>query len=74
MWYLCLYATQGVDLRAPLRAGASTDDLVSLVKAGWTARTDRGAEQRLELGERRAFVPVNSLKKDPHLEMHTRGG
>jgi cyclic pyranopterin phosphate synthase len=74
MWYLCLYATQGVDLRAPLRAGASADDLASLVKAGWTGRTDRGAEQRLELGERRAFVPVNSLKKDPHLEMHTRGG
>jgi cyclic pyranopterin phosphate synthase len=74
MWYLCLYATQGVDLRAPLRAGASADDLASLVKAGWLARSDRGAEQRLELGERRAFVPVNSLKKDPHLEMHTRGG
>jgi cyclic pyranopterin phosphate synthase len=74
MWYLCLYATQGVDLRAPLRAGAHADDLASLVKAGWLARADRGAEQRLELGERRAFVPVNSLKKDPHLEMHTRGG
>jgi GTP 3',8-cyclase len=74
MWYLCLYATQGVDLRAPLRAGASADDVTSLVKAGWMARADRGAEQRLELGERRAFVPVNSLKKDPHLEMHTRGG
>jgi cyclic pyranopterin phosphate synthase len=74
MWYLCLYATQGIDLRAPLRAGATASDLTSLVKAGWTGRTDRGAEQRLELGERRAFVPVNSLKKDPHLEMHTRGG
>jgi cyclic pyranopterin phosphate synthase len=74
MWYLCLYATQGIDLRAPLRAGASGDDLASLVKAGWVARTDRGAEERLELGERRAFVPINSLKKDPHLEMHTRGG
>jgi len=74
MWYLCLYATKGVDLRAPLRAGASADDLASLMRAGWTARSDRGAEQRLELGERRAFVPVNSLKKDPHLEMHTRGG
>jgi cyclic pyranopterin phosphate synthase len=74
MWYLCLYATQGVDLRAPLRAGASDADIASLVKAGWTGRDDRGAEQRLELGERRAFVPVKALKKDPHLEMHTRGG
>jgi cyclic pyranopterin phosphate synthase len=74
MWYLCLYAAQGIDLRAPLRASASGDDLASLVKAGWVGRTDRGAEERLELGERRAFVPIKSLKKDPHLEMHTRGG
>jgi len=74
MWYLCLYATQGIDLRAPLRAGARPDDLAALIKAGWTRRDDRGAEERLELGERRAFVPVKALKKDPHLEMHTRGG
>jgi cyclic pyranopterin phosphate synthase len=74
MWYLCLYAAQGIDLRAPLRAGASADDLAALIKAGWTRRDDRGAEERLELGERRSFVPVNALKKDPHLEMHTRGG
>ena len=74
MWYLCLYATHGIDLRAPLRSGASDDVVASLLKAGWTGRDDRGAEQRLELGERRAFVPVKALKKDPHLEMHTRGG
>ena len=74
MWYLCLYATHGIDLRAPLRAGARPDDLAALIKAGWTRRDDRGAEERLELGERRAFVPVKALKKDPHLEMHTRGG
>jgi GTP 3',8-cyclase len=74
MWYLCLYATHGIDLRAPLRAGATAGDLASLIRAGWTRRDDRGAEQRLELGERRAFVPVKALKKDPHLEMHTRGG
>jgi cyclic pyranopterin phosphate synthase len=74
MWYLCLYASQGIDLRAPLRAGASAGDLAALIKAGWTHRDDRGAEERLELGERRSFVPVKALKKDPHLEMHTRGG
>jgi GTP 3',8-cyclase len=74
MWYLCLYATQGIDLRAPLRKGATAEQLAELIRQGWTGRTDRGAEQRLELGERRAFVPVKALKKDPHLEMHTRGG
>jgi cyclic pyranopterin phosphate synthase len=75
MWYLCLYATRGIDLRAALRSGASVEELAALVTAGWTGRTDRGAEERLALGERRAFVPVQDLlRKDPHLEMHTRGG
>jgi cyclic pyranopterin phosphate synthase len=74
MWYLCLYAAQGIDLRAPLRRGADGDELAAIIRAGWQQRSDRGAEQRLELGDRRAFVPVTTLKKDPHLEMHTRGG
>jgi GTP 3',8-cyclase len=59
MWYLCLYAARGIDLRADR----------------WRIRDDRGAEERVALGDRRAFVPVQDLlKKDPHLEMHTRGG
>jgi cyclic pyranopterin phosphate synthase len=74
MWYLCLYATRGIDLRAPLRNGATATDLRSIIEAGWRARNDRGAETRLELGDRRAFVSIQSLKQDPHLEMHTRGG
>ncbi len=74
LWYLCLYAAQGLDLRAPLRSGVRPDDLTDLIRRRWIDRTDRGAEDRLALGDRRAFVPVNSLKKDPHLEMHTRGG
>jgi GTP 3',8-cyclase len=74
MWYLCLYATHGTDLRAAIRGGASGDELRRLISAAWQARTDRGAETRLALGERRAFVPINALKRDPHLEMHTRGG
>jgi cyclic pyranopterin phosphate synthase len=75
MWYLCLYATRGLDLRGPIRRGASADDLRALIAGGWRARDDRGAEERLALGDRRAFVPVQDLlKKDPHLEMHTRGG
>ena len=75
MWYLCLYATHGLDLRAPLRAGAAADALREIIAAGWRGRADRGAEERVALGERRAFVPVQDLlRKDPHLEMHTRGG
>ncbi len=75
MWYLCLYATRGTDLRGPVRRGASSQELREIITRGWTGRSDRGAEERLALGDRRAFVPVQDLlKRDPHLEMHTRGG
>ncbi|MEP7309037.1 MAG: GTP 3',8-cyclase MoaA [Acidobacteriota bacterium] len=74
LWYLCLYAPNGTDLRGPLRAGATPDELRALLTQGWQARDDRGAEERRELSERRGFVAMNALRKDPHLEMHTRGG
>ncbi|MEP7117454.1 MAG: GTP 3',8-cyclase MoaA [Acidobacteriota bacterium] len=74
MLYLCLYATRGLDLRAPLRNDASDDQLRALITATWQARTDRGAEARLDVPDRRPLIPVSTLKRDPHLEMHTRGG
>jgi GTP 3',8-cyclase len=72
MWFLCLYAPRGIDLRGPLRSGASDADLASLIRAAWGARADRGAEERLQA--ERAPLPVEVLRTDPHLEMHTRGG
>jgi len=74
LWYLCLYATRGVDLRGPLRGGAGPDELRALVSGVWRARTDRGAQDRLALGNRQPLVQIGGLKRDPHLEMHTRGG
>jgi GTP 3',8-cyclase len=74
LWYLCLYAAQGTDLRAPLRAGATVDELCNLIVSRWEVRDDRGAEVRLALRNRTPFIPLKSLKQDPHLEMHTRGG
>ena len=74
MWFLCLYAARGIDLRGAVRRGATVDELVELISAGWRARDDRGAEARLGLGDRRGFVPIKELRQDPHLEMHTRGG
>jgi cyclic pyranopterin phosphate synthase len=74
LWYLCLYAVQGVDLRGALRRGATSEELRALITTGWLARTDRGAEERIALAERRTLVPVIDLRRDPHLEMHTRGG
>jgi len=74
MWYLCLYAQKGIDLRTPLRAGAPRQDIRALIAATWQRRHDRGAEQRLELRVRGVLVQIEGLKEDPHLEMHTRGG
>ena len=74
MWYLCLYATDGIDLRRALRSGASHDDLASLIRQVWTRRQDRGAEDRLANGNRAQLIPLDRLRRDPHLEMHTRGG
>ena len=71
---LCLYAQHGTDLRRPLRAGASPDTLRRLIRAVWESRADRGAEERVAVRERGAYIPIAVLKKDAHLEMHTRGG
>ncbi|HYS19424.1 MAG TPA: GTP 3',8-cyclase MoaA [Candidatus Binatia bacterium] len=74
MWYLCLYAQQGIDLRGPLRRGASRDELSALIVSAWGRRADRGAEERLRLRDRSPLVQIGRLREDPHLEMHTRGG
>jgi cyclic pyranopterin phosphate synthase len=74
-WYLCLYAKLGIDLKTPLRAGESTEQLRARIERVWTARADRGAEQRLALhDERGALLRDEELRRDPRLEMHTRGG
>jgi GTP 3',8-cyclase len=74
VFYLCLYAQHGVDLRGPLRRGASRDELSALITGAWRRRTDRGAEERLRLRDRSPLVQIGRLREDPHLEMHTRGG
>ena len=74
LWYLCLYARTGTDLRKALRGGASTTELRELVNSVWTARGDRGAELRLTTEDRKSLIPIETLQKEPHLEMHTRGG
>jgi cyclic pyranopterin phosphate synthase len=78
MWYLCLYAIAGMDLRKPLRLGASSDQMREMIRSGWGARRDRGAEVRKELegvGLREGrLIGIERLREDPHLEMHARGG
>ena len=78
MWYRCLYATTGTDLRKPLRDGMSHHDMRTLIRAGWESRRDRGAEERKALervGLREGgLIGIEKLREDPHLEMHARGG
>jgi len=73
-WYLCLYAREGTDLRKGVRRGIPREEMKAMIRSRWRARSDRGAEERLAVGERRPLIQIAELKRDPHLEMHTRGG
>jgi cyclic pyranopterin phosphate synthase len=64
--YTCLFATQGVDLRSPLRAGATDAELLELMRDAWFRRTDRYSELRHEL--RKGEAPLVKV------EMHYIGG
>lgn len=74
MWFLCLYADRGTDLKALVRAGASDDEIATTIATAWNRRDDRGAEERLGQPARGPLFQVERLRQDPHREMHTRGG
>jgi len=46
--FTCLFAAVGTDLRGPLRAGASDEELARILRQVWESRTDRYSEQRNE--------------------------
>jgi cyclic pyranopterin phosphate synthase len=46
--YTCLFATQGHDLRALLRSGATDEEITDSITAVWTERTDRYSDLRSE--------------------------
>ena len=47
--YTCLFATQGLDLRTPLRSGATDAELATLIRSRWLGRDDRYSEIRADL-------------------------
>jgi cyclic pyranopterin phosphate synthase len=63
-FYTCLFAADGTDLRAPLRAGASDEELLTLIRAIWQRRDDRYSELRDNLRARGV----------QHVEMNHVGG
>jgi GTP 3',8-cyclase len=73
-WLLCLYSDGGLDLREALRDGSSDETIAARIAETWRGRIDRGAEIRSAAPHRGALYQLESLRADPHLEMHTRGG
>jgi cyclic pyranopterin phosphate synthase len=73
-WLLCLYSDGGLDLREALRDGSSDETIAARIAETWRGRIDRGAEIRSAAPHRAALYQLESLRADPHLEMHTRGG
>ena len=68
--FLCLFASQGHDLRALLRNGAGDDQIAGAVGLIWQARTDRYSELR-------AALPADSSPADSgqkRVEMSYIGG
>ncbi len=45
-YYTCLFAHTNTDLRTPMRAGATDDELLDLIGNVWQKRTDRYSELR----------------------------
>jgi cyclic pyranopterin phosphate synthase len=63
----CLFASSGTDLRGPLRAGASDDELRARITGVWRPRADRYSELRAE-----ATGPLRRRSKK--IEMYQLGG
>jgi cyclic pyranopterin phosphate synthase len=63
--YTCLFAGEGMDLRGPLRGGASDEELLALIRAVWERRLDRYSELRAQLRARGS---------QRHVEMNQVGG
>jgi len=61
--FTCLFASQGLDLRGPLRADADDDELLAIIAGRWQSRNDRYSELRSK-----ATVEI------PRIEMSYIGG
>ena len=65
-FFTCLFATEGLDLLTPLRAGASDEELSALIQERWTKRVDAYSEHRATATAKRA--------QSPRIEMSYIGG
>jgi cyclic pyranopterin phosphate synthase len=65
VFYTCLFAVNGTDLRSPLREGANDEALLEKIRGSWRRRDDRYSELR------RMPATGQPLRK---IEMHYIGG
>ncbi len=66
--YTCLFASNGVDLRGPMRDGADDDELTRIISGVWARRRDRYSEERAE------FTDGDASELPPKVEMYQIGG
>ena len=64
--YTCLFASNGVDLRDKMRAGATDEELNDRIQSIWGLRSDRYSEERTEL------APLQNSRQK--VEMYHIGG
>ena len=64
--FTCLFASQGTDLRGPMRDGANDGELEKIITGVWGRRTDRYSQERTEQAPGQ-----NNLQK---IEMYQIGG
>ena len=65
--YLCLFASEGWDLRSLLRSGASDEEVAAALAPIWQQRTDRYSELR-------ASLPSSTDTQRRRIEMSYIGG
>lgn len=66
--YTCLFATNGIDLRGPMRDGATDSELVEIITGVWNKRRDRYSEERSE------NTTDDRASSRPKVEMYQIGG
>jgi cyclic pyranopterin phosphate synthase len=66
--YTCLFASSGLDLKAPLRSGADDHEIERLIRERWAARADRYSEEREER------MQLGGPPAEPRVEMYRIGG
>ena len=67
--YTCLFATDGVDLRGPMRNGATDAELSDIISGIWKVRRDRYSEIRAEF-----TADENAAGLRQKVEMYQIGG